>query len=228
MRSDDLSTQAVSAAARADELKKKLITKCLHCNWITEYIGAKSNERMYPFMKDTKKTRSNSAKNVAPDNLENLSQGIRTAKKGMLKKFHRTLYPLSYKVKKLSWFNKRKRKFDFDEIAGKLQLENVRKDIKTKGLELSDLLKKERELSDNLELDLYSPVTGQILITDSKTLMQSAQGSPNDSILASILKAGYVTKGDHEKKTYTRLPYRSLGVSLLGGGSGQRAIILSK
>ena len=88
MRSDDLSTQAASVAARANELKKKLITKRLHCNWRTEYIGAKSNERMYPFMKDSIKTRSNSAKNVTPDSLENLSQGIRAAKRGVLKKFH--------------------------------------------------------------------------------------------------------------------------------------------
>ena len=135
---------------------------------------------------------------------------------------------MSHKVKKLSWLNKRKRKFDFDEVAGKLELENVRKDVKTKGLELSDLLKKEREPSNNLGLDRYSPVTGQILITDSKTLIQSAQGCSNDPIIASIFKARYVTKGDHEKKTYTRLPRRRLGVSLLGGGIGQRAIILSK
>ena len=76
-------------------------------------------------------------------------------------------------MKRLSWFNIRKRKFDFDEVAGKLELENVRKDVKTKGLELSDLLKKEREPSNNLGLDRYSPVMGQILILLYYTLLFS-------------------------------------------------------
>ena len=46
----------------------------------------------------------------------------------------------------------------------------LKEDIKVKGLELSNLLKRERELVDNLGLDLYSPVTGQILITNSKKM----------------------------------------------------------
>ena len=101
-RSDDLSTQAVNAPTRADELKTKLINLCQRCSWITEYINTGSGARMYPYMKDTKKKRSNASKNVAHENLENLSQGIRAAKKGTLKKLHRALYLLSYKAKRLS------------------------------------------------------------------------------------------------------------------------------